>query len=168
MDSYLAKPVSKDALLALVARFVKNRRAMTASLTPLGDVSAAEPTLDPTVIDELRVLGEAAEQDLLDEVIDQFVHDTEPLLVQLREAFEVDDPTAVGSIAHGLKGSCGQLGGRRLASSCARLEEKATAGSLSNAVDDLLDVEVDYQELRRALRHEVSSIDRRHTRSLHA
>ena len=65
-----------------------------------------------------------------------FVHDTEPLLLQLREAFEAASH-AVGRIAHSIKGSCGQLGGRRLAVACDRLESKATDRALANGQADL-------------------------------
>ena len=41
MDSYLAKPVNKDALLGLVARSMKNTHA-------------AEIVLDPVVLEQLR------------------------------------------------------------------------------------------------------------------
>ena len=50
-----------------------------------------------------------------------------------------------------IKGSGSQLGGRRLALSCGRLESKAAARSLSERQDDLLEVEIDYQDLRRTL-----------------
>ena len=87
MDSYLAKPVSKDALLALVARFDRTpRRTIATSVPPPGPALAVEITIDAEVFDELRVLGEATEGDLLADLVDQFVSDTEPLLVELREA----------------------------------------------------------------------------------
>ena len=75
-------------------------------------------TLDPSIFQELRALGEAAQHDLVTEVSEQFLHDTEPLLVQLREAAEVGDAFAVSRLAHRIKGGSSQLGGRRLAAAC--------------------------------------------------
>jgi HPt (histidine-containing phosphotransfer) domain-containing protein len=125
-------------------------------------------TIDPAVFDELRVLGETGAPDFLAELIDQFTREAELLLVQLREAIEVGDALTVGNIAHAIKGSCSQLGGRRLALSCGRLESKATAGSLSDRQNDLLEVEIDYQDLRRTLTAKLTSIDRERPRSLRA
>jgi CheY-like chemotaxis protein len=156
MDSYLAKPVSKDALLALVAGFVKAATEERAPPAPVRHDSADEPTLDQAIIDELRLLGAAAEENVLADLVAQFVHDTQPLLVQLGDALEMGDTRAVGRIAHSIKGSSIQLGGRRVASSCRRLEQRATSGSLSDGHDDLHDIEVDYEELCRALRHQLS------------
>jgi hypothetical protein len=45
-------------------------------------------------------------------------------------------------------------------SSCQHLEDKASAGSLSDGQHDLLDVEADYRELRHALALHVSALDR--------
>jgi len=156
MDGYLAKPVTKDALLALVARYLRDRPAMAGLLPPAGTDSATEATIDPVVLDQLRVLGRAAETDFLGELVAQFVQDTGPLLVQLREALDADNAPAVGGIAHRIKGSAGQLGGRRLASSCARLEHEATT-DLSNSRTHLREVEIDYEDLRHMLEHQVSS-----------
>ena len=91
MDGYLAKPFSKDALLALVARFMKSEPALPAPVPRVGQASATEITIDQAVFGELRFLGEGTKEDLVAELVDQFVHDTEPLLVQLREALEVGD-----------------------------------------------------------------------------
>jgi CheY-like chemotaxis protein len=138
MDGYLAKPINKDSLLALVARSLKR-------------ASAPEATIDPAVLNELRVLDAATDENLLDDLVDQFILDTDPLLVELREALERGNALVVGRIAHAIKGSSSQLGGRRCASSCDRLEGRATAGRLSDGQADLHDVEMDYQDLRQAL-----------------
>jgi hypothetical protein len=65
-----------------------------------------------------------------------------------------------GHIAHNIKGSGAQLGGRRLAMSCDRLEETAITGGLSHSPDDLADVERDYAELRDALTEQRLSLDK--------
>lgn len=127
-----------------------------------------ELTIDQAVFDELRVLGEGDEEDFLAELVDLFLHDTEPLLLYLREALEVGDSLAVGRFAHSIKGVCGQLGGRRLALSCDRLEGKATAGLLAEGQADLQEVESDFKELRRALTQQMASVGQQRSRSLRA
>jgi two-component system, sensor histidine kinase and response regulator len=153
MDSYLAKPVSKDALLALVARSIKH--AVVAPL-PIRRAVVPEHTIDPVVFDDLQRLGESTKEGFVLEVVDRFVHDTEVLLLQLREAVGVGDALAVGRIVHSIKGSCSQLGGQRLAASCDRLETKANARTLANGDVDLEEVELDYQALRHELRQRVA------------
>jgi two-component system sensor histidine kinase/response regulator len=167
MDSYLAKPFSKDALLALVSRSVRNGASMTSALPGGEQASATEITIDVHVLDELRILGGTDEQGFLAELVDQFVRDTEPRLVRLREALELGDALGVGRIAHSIRGSSSQLGGRRLAQACTALEKTANASSLSDGQIDLQQVETDYQDLRRTLEH-LSLADQQGLRGLRA
>ena len=118
MDSYLAKPVSKDALLALLRRSIPVEPAAEKAVPAGPNPAVLEVTIDPVIFDELRALGAASGEDLVAEVADHFVRDTEVLLVQLRDAFEVGDAFATGRIAHTIQGSSAQLGGRQLAASC--------------------------------------------------
>jgi two-component system sensor histidine kinase/response regulator len=157
MDSYLSKPVAKDALLALVARFVKSASAVAALPPSADDESVYEVTLDPAIIDELRNLGTGVELEFLTEIVALFIQDTEPLLTQLGAALDVGDSLTVGRIAHSIRGSGSQVGGRRLASSCGRLMERAVAGSLSDGRVDLLEVELDFRNLCRSLNSHVLS-----------
>jgi two-component system, sensor histidine kinase and response regulator len=148
MDGYLAKPINKDALLALVARWVNTDVNSTVDVARIGRTTAEEFAIKDADFDELRMLAEATEHDFVTELIDQFVLETDLLLVALRDASARGDTAAVGRIAHNIMGSGGQLGGRRLALSCGRLERKAIAGVLAQDPAELADVESDYQELR--------------------
>ncbi|MDQ1603916.1 MAG: two-component system, sensor histidine kinase and response regulator, partial [Actinomycetota bacterium] len=159
MDSYLAKPLRKGALLALVAKTMRN--GPTPTDPPLvGHAAASEVMIDPEVLDELFVLGEGGELPFLADLVDQFVRETEPRLVDLREALEAGDADDVIRIAHIIQGSGCQLGGRRLALSCGRLESKAATGLLAEAAIELQGVEIDYHDLCRALTELMEPTDR--------
>jgi PAS domain S-box-containing protein len=150
MDSYLAKPLNKDVLLALVATTVMSGPTTTDPL-PVAHPAAAEVMIDPVVLSELIVLGQWAGQDFLADLVEQFTHETEQRLAELRAAFEAGDAEGVARVAHLVQGSACQLGGRRLAVSCDRLENKATTGLLAEAGPDLQGLDIDYQDLRRTL-----------------
>ena len=159
MDGYVAKPVSKETLLALVARSVGRAPVTDMTPPPAEGGSDDDLTIDRSIFDELRLLGDATEQDFLAELVGQFVSDTEPQLVELRRAMETFDAPAVGRIAHSIKGSGDQLGGRRLAHACARLEEMASTDSLAEGATSLQEVEYNYQDLCRTLTRQLSSPD---------
>jgi two-component system, sensor histidine kinase and response regulator len=159
MDGYLAKPINKDALLALVARSATQGVPSLPTVSRLGHPTAAEFAIDHADFDELRLLAETTEHDFVSELIDQFVCETDLSVVDLRAASSRGDAVAVGHIAHSIMGSGGQLGGRRLASSCGRLESRAIAGDLSDAHGDLAEVESEYRQLRVALTELRSSPD---------
>jgi HPt (histidine-containing phosphotransfer) domain-containing protein len=118
------------------------------SIPAEGD-TGREITIDVAALDELRDLGDSVGQDLLSDLIELFVQDTERLLTQLRDAAGTGDIAAVGQIAHNIKGSSGQLGARQLVASCGRLESASAGSSLS--APDLHEVEEDYVSVRAAL-----------------
>jgi two-component system, sensor histidine kinase and response regulator len=168
MDGYLAKPINKDALLALVARWVSTDVSSRADVARIGHTTAAEFAIEDADFDELRMLAEATEHDFVTELIDQFVLETDLMLVALRDASARGDTEAVGRVAHSIMGSGGQLGGRRLALSCGRLERKAIAGVLAQGQGELAEVESDYQELRVTLTDRRWSADAPTPRGLRA
>jgi len=122
-------------------------------LKQVGEIleESAGVVLDPAVFDELHLLVGSSGEGRLTELVSQFSQETEAWLAQLRGAVDVGDTAAVCRIAHTIKGSAGQLGGRRLALSCTRLEDDARTGSLSDCVISLRVVENDYMVLRQEL-----------------
>lgn len=142
---------------------------MTDSIGLAGSTRAAEPTIDLAFFGDLRELAETAGEDFLNEVVGQFVDETDARIVELRQAFELGDAAAAVRLAHGIKGSAAQLGGRRLAAACDRLEELAlTADTAARGGGDLRAAELDYRELRQALTAQLSSPVDQPDRSPHA
>ncbi|MEY2570076.1 MAG: two-component system, sensor histidine kinase and response regulator [Acidimicrobiaceae bacterium] len=144
MDDYVAKPVRKELLLAAVSHWLGSTTAPVGE-APVIASAETEPTLDATVFEQLRVLGGADRPDFTGELVDSFLRDTRPALAALRTAVECADAAEVGRYAHQIKGSSAQLGGRRLAASCERLERASRATGLDGG--GLQDVEVDYDDL---------------------
>jgi CheY-like chemotaxis protein len=162
MDSYLAKPVSREVLLALLARTVQNDAPATPT-PPTGRPAVTEVAIDGAVSDKLSLLA-AHVPGVLAELIDQFVRETEPRLVGLRAALEAGDAGTAGSISHLIKESGSQLGGRRLVLSCDRLKATAWAGLLPEATIALPAVEFDFQELCEGLQQLVDTAEEQASR----
>jgi two-component system, sensor histidine kinase and response regulator len=165
MDAYVSKPVSKDALLSLVARSVRNGGPEIYAPPSGAHNVTLEVVMDREVVDELRLLGEPTGDEFLADIVGQFVTDTELRLLDLRSAIEIDDAPVVARIAHGIKGSSDQLGGRRLALACSRLEGLATADSLLDGKTILKEIDVEFQDLCRALARAASAPAREETRA---
>jgi two-component system, sensor histidine kinase and response regulator len=118
MDSYLAKPVSKDVLLA------------------------SRPVLDAEIVGRLERLGEAVGEDLMGQLAVLFLADAESHVALLRQAGG-NTATLVRS-AHSLRGASANLGATELAYLCASLETVAGTGALESAraLIDAIDVEL--------------------------
>jgi two-component system sensor histidine kinase/response regulator len=160
MDSYLSKPVRREALLDLVASSIKSSQSsLSEGLRGGPDPSINQVTLDPDVFDKLRLLGSTSGNDFLSGIVRQFVSSTDQNLGELRSALDHGDGRTVGRIAHTIKEGSGRLGGRRLARSCDHLERKTLTASLMDGGADMSEVEIDYRDLRFALLQELSKSD---------
>jgi histidine phosphotransfer protein HptB len=81
-----------------------------------------ECRLDPRVLAEVA----GASSDFANELVDLFVEDSRKRVTTLAAALQVHDRTALRTAAHGLKGSAGAVGARRLSTMCHVLEHHAT------------------------------------------
>ncbi|MCA1677623.1 MAG: response regulator, partial [Actinobacteria bacterium] len=113
MDDYLAKPVSRDALLAMVARYM-------AATHP-------SPVLDEEVVAELETLDGTELIDLVTVYLDQAAEQ----MSDLSGAAGRGDAAAVAETAHKLKGSSSVLGAANVSFIASELESTAKTGDLT-------------------------------------
>jgi two-component system, sensor histidine kinase and response regulator len=135
MDSYLAKPVSKDALLAMLAHWVPSDSGHTALPLPSSEDEpvASTSVLDSEVLARLERLGEAAGEDLIGQLAVLFLADADTQLLTLRRALAGGDAAALAHSAHFLKGASANLGATALARLCGTLEADTVSGGTSGA-----------------------------------
>ena len=137
MDGYLAKPVSKEALLAVVARAV--RPASTQSITAaLDGLDVPRSVLDVAIVRRLERLGLDSGEDLIGQLAALFLADEHTALGALRELYADGDRDALARAAHALSGASANLGATELACLCDVVAASVASGSdLSQAVDAL-------------------------------
>ena len=150
MDSYIAKPVQKDAFLTFVATSISDRSEVPEET--LGHRAAAtdDAVLDRRHFDEVCSLGHH-EENFAAELVGQFVYESERQIVELRAAVEDDDALAISRNAYIIQGGSAQMGGMHLARVCRRLQRKAAAEMLAGAREDVEEIESAFEELRRAM-----------------
>jgi HPt (histidine-containing phosphotransfer) domain-containing protein len=126
--------VSKDALLALVARSVGSAKtppaAPTSAARRAGDVAEI---LDEAVISEL----EALDGDMLTTLLALYFDQSADNISELTGAVERADAPTVVEMAHKLKGASLTLGAVHVSRLASELEATARGGDLTDA-DDLL------------------------------
>lgn len=116
--------------------------------------------VDAKALDRLRSLSRASGEDLLSELIDDFLEHAPARLAGLRQALDRGDADQLRNRAHFLKGSVGYLGARGLHSLCAQVEEQARRGALGPARSLLPEVESELDRVRRRLRAELPGAGR--------
>jgi two-component system, sensor histidine kinase and response regulator len=160
MNDFVSKPVRLAELQAALRRAVllpgEDRK-------PVGEgrlVEAAtedESGMDLGVVAALRDLGEHGEGGMLEELLHLFLQDAPGKLDRLDLAVKGLDGQAAWENAHGLKGMASNLGARRLAEGCGKLEEMGRAGQLGEAQAVLSQVREEYERVCGVLRRELKA-----------
>jgi HPt (histidine-containing phosphotransfer) domain-containing protein len=88
---------------------------------------------------------------VLSEIVALYLSDTPKRVQSLRTAAETRDVEAMGSLAHGLKGSSGYIGAREMELLCAEIERLARAGRIDLAIDKAETLVAALERIRDAL-----------------
>jgi len=106
------------------------------------------------VISGLRDLEEGS-PGLLEELVEMFLQDTPPRIEALGVAVEEGDAHSVERIAHSIKGSSGNMGGRRMSEVSERLQAIGASADLEQAPELLASLREEFDRMREALRAEL-------------
>ena len=146
MDDYLSKPLNLDGLHQKLARWLSGDPPAVTDV-PVQDAPPSNDPLDQAKLGELReVLGED-----FPDLVQTFLNGTANYLERLRTAAGEGDIDAIARVAHGLKGSSGNIGAMSLSSLCDELVTSARRGDLENAPDWVARIEAEYAQARAAL-----------------
>jgi two-component system sensor histidine kinase/response regulator len=128
MDDYVSKPVTPEGLQAALLRWVGAPAAPAekAAVAP----KAAGDLLDEAIVGSLMSVDD--DGTLMEEVVATFTRIAPVRLAAIRKAAK-GDPAQLERAAHSFFGSCGNLGCRRMADLCARLEVLGRSGSTEGA-----------------------------------
>jgi two-component system, sensor histidine kinase and response regulator len=137
MDDYVAKPITKEAVDAALARWVKTPEAVGIGTPPMSAPSSEE-AVSAAALDSLRQLQDGDSPTLVADLIGVYLEELQIRLGTLHSAATADDAEAMAREAHALKGASLSLGANTLAAVCAALE--AVGGSRRlESVTTLLD-----------------------------
>jgi PAS domain S-box-containing protein len=142
MDDYISKPVRLDELAEALDRAQQN-------IAKLEDDSV----IDPTRIEELRLLAEGMGQEVLVDLTQLFFGQAPQLVSELFDAHSRSDLPGIAATAHFLKGSSGQFGARHLQYLCSEIEKAGRQQSL-HQIPDLLD------SIAREVQHVIDALKR--------
>jgi PAS domain S-box-containing protein len=165
MDDYVRKPATVEELEAVLERWLapplKPRAAAAAppppapAPTPAPGAGDRENPLDESVLDSLAALQGEEDGDIVAELTEIFVKETEPRLERLEGAVAAGDADVLHRESHGLKGTAASIGARRLAQVAKVMEEGGRAGSTEGAEALLRDLREEYARVKAALRARV-------------
>jgi signal transduction histidine kinase/DNA-binding NarL/FixJ family response regulator len=139
MDDHLPKPVSRDQLRSMLAKWLVGSRP-PAALAPMASATQPERHLDVVALDRLLAdLGEGSAE-LLVQLVDGFLSDLPEAVGRMRAALGEGVLQRVAAEAHRLRSSTGNLGMTGLSASCRRIELSAKSedrAGCERAIDEL-------------------------------
>jgi len=156
MDDYVSKPVSPEAMEAVLRRVLAPSVPEPApGLEPGGE---REAPVDEAVLATLW--GIDSDGTLLGEVIDTFLRIAPLRLASLGKAVAKSDAVALERTAHNFLGSCANIGAKSMANVCARLEQQGRASNLEGTALLVAQLDTALARVRAALLKEKRRLER--------
>ena len=154
MDDYIAKPVRREDLEAVLARWQPDRADSSAERPTSPSEARGEgvASVDRAVLADLRQLDATGE--LLTTLITLFLDETPRLQERMQASLCRTDATALAEAAHTLKGSSGNLGATHMRQLCGELQTLGRANDLTTAGDRLVRLDEEFTLVRTALLQE--------------
>jgi len=132
MDDHLAKPFTREALRAVLGRWLPQVPGGTPATEAAAD-PAAELLLDRATLEALRALPARGAEGMLNRVAASYGADSQRLLAALGQAIETGERGALARAAHAWRSCNGNVGALTLAEVCRELERCARGGDMGGA-----------------------------------
>jgi PAS domain S-box-containing protein len=152
MDDYLAKPVTRRALVEALRRHLGLASPPPPAPSPKGDPREVYDRAD--VLD--RIDGN---EELLAELVADFLATGPELVAAVRAALDRESARELEHAAHALKGTAGLLGAARLQKAAQALERAGKERDLERARPLLLELQHEHERFRAALAREPRPVD---------
>jgi PAS domain S-box-containing protein len=152
MDGYVSKPVSPQTLIEAINRCLSSEQTSEGASPPLA--AAAEvnvPASTMPVFDRPGMLARLmGNEEIVRNVIAQFVKSTPEQIGLLRTSLESEDIATVVLQAHSIRGAASCVGGEQLQCAALAMEEAARAGDMAAAVELLPELIAQFERFRQA------------------
>ena len=135
MDDHLAKPFRREALHAILSRWL-GANPVRPPVSPASPASLAppnEPILDGATLDALRALPKRGPKDMLMHIGELYLLDSRGLIASIEQSLSAGNAADLARAAHAWRSYNGNVGAHGLAQLCRELEDAARAGNFASA-----------------------------------
>jgi HPt (histidine-containing phosphotransfer) domain-containing protein len=154
MNDFVTKPVSPDALLKTLSKWLGPRNghepALAKELVPTPAVGD-KPCVFNRAIVLKRMMGD---EELANRVIEAFLADVPRQIQALKNLLAQGDADGSGCLAHSIKGAAASVGGEFLTKVALRMEKSADAGDLGAVNESMAELEAQFLRLRETITEE--------------
>ena len=176
MDDYLAKPIARKKLRAMLecrlpSRCVRSNAPRSPgrigqgdrhlrSQSPAAPVRSVPAAISGQFLESIRALQRTGQPDLLDRAVERYLCDTPRLLDEMRQGIASGDLDCVRRAAHSHKSSSATMGALSLAALCSELEGRCRADNGDGAaelVQEIADVTAQAKAALASINREVEN-----------
>jgi signal transduction histidine kinase/ligand-binding sensor domain-containing protein/DNA-binding response OmpR family regulator len=155
MDDYLAKPFTRSALHAVLARWLPAQPVAAAPAPAATPAPAAGEVLDRATLNALRALPRKGSRDMLSHIVERYLADSRDLVASIERAIEQGDAAELARAAHAWRSYNGNVGAPGLATLCRELEDQARSGNLAGSRELLVELRSLHARVREELQFEI-------------
>ncbi|MBI5832759.1 MAG: PAS domain S-box protein [Armatimonadetes bacterium] len=151
MDDYVPKPITVAALRQALSRWCHTTPQADEPAAPLAPPTPTEPVLDEAMLRQYHTALSKREPDFVANMVALFERELPAQLEFLSAAVAAGDAAEVTRSAHGLKGTCATVGGKRAAALARDLEFAGREARLAGTAAMLDRLRAELESLRAAL-----------------
>ena len=175
MDDYLSKPVKPHELAGMLERWtaptnkpdpIDHAPPSVTALHSEPDRRGSHPRrnvvveiIDLSVLESFREIQQEGCPDLVSELIDLYIDDTQSRLIQMRTALKERNLKKLQTTAHSLKGSSSNLGIRGMTALCLELEKTLTHEGVDGASGIVTRLAEEFRRVQQALANELQTVE---------
>ena len=149
MDDYVAKPFSRDQLMAVLSRWLPLAGTAPASQPP--ETAAGEVSVNRRALDAIRALMGAGGDALARKVILAYLESMPEGLARMKAAAEAGDAEGLRRVAHSMKSGSANVGAERLSRMCKSLETIGATGKVDGSQPLLEEAAGEFERVKEAL-----------------
>jgi HPt (histidine-containing phosphotransfer) domain-containing protein len=138
MDDYITKPIRIENIQSVIEKWGTKKHSLKKNETQLQNT--IEPIIDYAVVERLKELAPKDDATFLKNLIEMFSSQVATLVIELEDLTNSGDLDSVHKAAHKLKGSSANMGAKRLAECCKKIEllsRDKNANDLINEIENL-------------------------------
>jgi CheY-like chemotaxis protein len=154
MDDHLAKPFRRDALHAILLRWLGSN-PVHSPVSLAWPAPPNEPTLDGATLDALRALPKRGPKDMLIHIGELYLADSRALIASIEQSLSAGNAADLARAAHAWRSYNGNVGAHGLARLCRDLEDAGRAGNFAAGRQIYIQIQALHTQVRDELQIEM-------------
>ena len=151
MDDYISKPIELKELSRALNEYKPGVALDLSSDCPEQKLLSSNSVLDPHIFDSLRHMAGARAEQVINNLIRNYLEDAPQYLQHMEDALAMNDPQGLRQAVHSLRSSSANLGAVTLAELCKEVENIARSDTIQGVRGKFAVIKNEYGKVREAL-----------------